>query len=64
MSGLKIETFPTDLGRLVPTTATRLSYLKENEYEVYVQILHPYSAREMSALLKMLSDKIREKEDK
>ena len=59
MSGLKIETFPTEHG-----TATRLSYLKENEYEVYVQILHPFNAREMSALLKMLSDKIREKEDK
>ena len=59
MSGLKIETFPTEHG-----TATRLSYLKENEYEVYAQILHPFNAREMSALLKMLSDKIRDREDK
>lgn len=63
MSGLKIETFPTECGTQ-SGTATRLSYLKENEYEVYVQILHPFNAREMSALLKMLSDKIREKEDK
>lgn len=59
MSGLKIETFPTENG-----IATRLSYLKENGYGVYVQMLHPIGPIEAAILLKTLSDKIREKEDK
>jgi hypothetical protein len=39
INGLKIQTFQTPQG-----TVTRYSYLKDNEYEVYAQCLHPVTA--------------------
>lgn len=59
MSGLKIKTKNTEAG-----LTTFISYLKDNEYEVYISLLHPVAPIGWAVALKLLSDKIREKEAK
>ncbi len=60
MSGLRIK---TEHALMSDKLITYISYLKINEYEVGISLMHPFTAEALAEALASLSQSILEKEE-